>query len=238
MRRIPCALTTEAGTGGLKPYVLVRARLEALVSRALFYDLVAAGTVKDGWFGVWSSGAVLSDAAGRRDRTGSRELPLRRGRIPRARRDGCIGAPPEHARRSDDDLNPEARIIPAGRGAAARRRAGAAGAARRRADVLLTQRTAHLSSHAGQVAFPGGRIDDGRRKPGCRGAARDGGGDGHRPGFVEPLGFLDTYLTGTAYRVVPVVAHGAAGVHGDAACGRSGGCVRGAACLSDEPGES
>ena len=56
MKRIPCALRPEEGTGGLKPYVLVRARLEALVSRALFYDLVAAGTVKDDWFGVWSSG--------------------------------------------------------------------------------------------------------------------------------------------------------------------------------------
>ncbi len=52
----PLRFETEAGTGGLKPYVLVRARLEALVSRALFYDLVARGTVEDDWFGVWSSG--------------------------------------------------------------------------------------------------------------------------------------------------------------------------------------
>ncbi|WP_373505566.1 DUF1285 domain-containing protein [Aestuariivirga sp.] len=52
----PLRFAPEEGTGGLKPYVLVRARLEALVSRALFYDLAAAGTVKDGWFGVWSSG--------------------------------------------------------------------------------------------------------------------------------------------------------------------------------------
>ncbi len=47
---------TETGTEGLKPYVLVRGRLEALVSRALFYDLVAMGRVENGWFGVWSSG--------------------------------------------------------------------------------------------------------------------------------------------------------------------------------------
>ena len=47
---------TEARTDGLKPYVRVRANLDALVSRALFYDLVAAGRVVDGWFGVWSSG--------------------------------------------------------------------------------------------------------------------------------------------------------------------------------------
>jgi hypothetical protein len=52
----PLRFVEEEGTGGLKPYVLVRARLEALVSRALFYDLAAVGTVEDGWFGVWSSG--------------------------------------------------------------------------------------------------------------------------------------------------------------------------------------
>jgi uncharacterized protein len=52
----PLRFETEEGTDGLKPYVLVRARLEALVSRALFYDLVALGQVEDGWFGVWSSG--------------------------------------------------------------------------------------------------------------------------------------------------------------------------------------
>jgi hypothetical protein len=52
----PLRFATEHGTGGLKPYVLVRARLEALVTRALFYDLAAVGTVIEGWFGVWSAG--------------------------------------------------------------------------------------------------------------------------------------------------------------------------------------
>lgn len=52
----PMRVATEAGTQGLKPYVLVRGRLEALVSRALFYDLVALGTVEGEWFGVWSGG--------------------------------------------------------------------------------------------------------------------------------------------------------------------------------------
>lgn len=52
----PLWFAVEEKTDGLKPYVLVRARLEALVSRALFYDLVAAGSVRDEWFGVWSSG--------------------------------------------------------------------------------------------------------------------------------------------------------------------------------------
>jgi hypothetical protein len=52
----PMRVADEEGTGGLKPYILVRARLEALVARALFYDLVARGTVEGEWFGVWSSG--------------------------------------------------------------------------------------------------------------------------------------------------------------------------------------
>ena len=52
----PLRVATEEGTGGLKPYVLVRGALEALVSRALFYDLVQRGTVEGEWFGIWSSG--------------------------------------------------------------------------------------------------------------------------------------------------------------------------------------
>lgn len=52
----PLRFAEEEGTGGLKPYVLVRDGLESLVSRTLFYDLAAVGMVEDGWFGVWSSG--------------------------------------------------------------------------------------------------------------------------------------------------------------------------------------
>ncbi|WP_246105047.1 DUF1285 domain-containing protein [Rhodoligotrophos appendicifer] len=56
----PLRFAEEAGTGGLKPYVLVRGRLEALVNRALFYDLVDLGEVQElegvDWYGVWSAG--------------------------------------------------------------------------------------------------------------------------------------------------------------------------------------
>ena len=56
----PLRFDAEEGTDGLKPYVLVRARLEALVNRPIFYDLVEAGTVErrddEDWYGVWSSG--------------------------------------------------------------------------------------------------------------------------------------------------------------------------------------
>ena len=51
----PLRFANEVGTGGLKPYVLVRANLEALVVRALFYDMVALGVVEGDWFGIWSS---------------------------------------------------------------------------------------------------------------------------------------------------------------------------------------
>jgi uncharacterized protein len=52
----PLRVAIETGTNGLKPYVVVRNNLEALVSRALYYDLVAMGTIEGDWFGVWSSG--------------------------------------------------------------------------------------------------------------------------------------------------------------------------------------
>ncbi len=60
---------TENDTGGLKPYVLVRGRLEALINRAVFYDLVELGCehMVDGEqrFGVWSSGEFYEMAKAR-----------------------------------------------------------------------------------------------------------------------------------------------------------------------------
>jgi hypothetical protein len=55
----PLHFADEVGTEGLKPYVLVRANLEALVVRSLFYDLVALGVVEEEWFGVWSGGVFF-----------------------------------------------------------------------------------------------------------------------------------------------------------------------------------
>jgi hypothetical protein len=55
----------EAGSGGLKPYLLVRGRLEALLTRALYYDLVDLAVAGDGnRLGLWSDGAwfPLTDA--------------------------------------------------------------------------------------------------------------------------------------------------------------------------------
>ncbi len=75
-----------------------------------------------------------------------------------------------------------------------------------RAAVILTRRTAHLSAHAGQIAFPGGRIEPGDASP-VAAALREAEEEiGLRPDDVRVLGLLDPYLTGTGYRVVPVVA--------------------------------
>lgn len=72
--------------------------------------------------------------------------------------------------------------------------------------VLLTQRTANLSTHAGQIAFPGGRIDDSDASV-IDAALREAEEEiGLARGHVEPLGFIDSYRTGTGYRIAPLVA--------------------------------
>lgn len=71
--------------------------------------------------------------------------------------------------------------------------------------VLLTQRTHQLASHAGEIAFPGGKVDDadaGVVQAALREAEEEIGLEQTR---VDVLGCLPEYLTGTAYRVTPVV---------------------------------
>ena len=72
--------------------------------------------------------------------------------------------------------------------------------------VLLTQRAQHLPDHAGQVSFPGGKIDQNDASP-LASALREAEEEiGLARQFVEPLGYLDLYLTTLGYRIVPVVA--------------------------------
>ncbi|MGE3869151.1 MAG: CoA pyrophosphatase [Pseudorhodoplanes sp.] len=72
--------------------------------------------------------------------------------------------------------------------------------------VLLTQRTEHLAAHAGQVAFPGGKIDRQDGTP-LAAAMREAEEEiGLKASFVEPFGYLDLYMTTLGYRIVPVVA--------------------------------
>lgn len=72
--------------------------------------------------------------------------------------------------------------------------------------LLLTRRTDHLSNHAGQVAFPGGRVDAGDadiHATALREAEEEIGLD---PALPRLVGTATPYLTGTGFRVVPVVA--------------------------------
>lgn len=72
--------------------------------------------------------------------------------------------------------------------------------------VLFTQRTDELPSHAGQIAFPGGKVepsDTGAVDTAQREAEEEIGLDRV---LTEPLGFLDPYFTGTGFRIIPVVA--------------------------------
>lgn len=71
--------------------------------------------------------------------------------------------------------------------------------------VLLTHRAAHLSDHAGQISFPGGRVDPEDHDV-LDTALREAWEEiGLNRAVVEPLGVLPSYLTGTGYAVTPVV---------------------------------
>ncbi len=72
--------------------------------------------------------------------------------------------------------------------------------------VLLTERTAHLSSHSGQIAFPGGKADAedaDATDTALREAEEEIGLHRH---LVQVLGSLPVYTTGSAFIVTPVVA--------------------------------
>lgn len=72
--------------------------------------------------------------------------------------------------------------------------------------VLLTQRTAHLRDHAGQVSFPGGRSEP-EDVSAIATALREAQEEvGIEPQQVEVIGQLPEYRTGTGFSVIPVVA--------------------------------
>lgn len=74
------------------------------------------------------------------------------------------------------------------------------------ATVLLTQRTAHLRDHGGQISFPGGRVEVEDLSPihtALRETEEEIGLGRER---IEIIGFLPEYRTGTGFRVTPVVA--------------------------------
>jgi len=74
------------------------------------------------------------------------------------------------------------------------------------ATVLLTLRTAHLSAHSGQIAFPGGKIEPDDATP-IETALREAEEEIGLPRkLVTPLSLLDLHNTGTGFRIIPVLA--------------------------------
>ena len=72
--------------------------------------------------------------------------------------------------------------------------------------VILTQRTSHLPNHPGQIAFPGGSIDPEDASPAAAALREAQEEIGLDPQLVEPIGYIDLYLTFSGYRILPLVA--------------------------------
>jgi len=115
-----------------------------------------------------------------------------RSRFAGQRRVGPVTAGDGHLWRSDREIRAAAVLVPVVK-------------RQNELTVLFTRRTAHLSDHAGQISFPGGRTE-----PGDAGAAQTAMRETHEElGLaaerVEVLGELHQYVTVTGYRVTPVV---------------------------------
>lgn len=71
--------------------------------------------------------------------------------------------------------------------------------------VILTRRATHLSKHAGQISFPGGRADEGDENAVATALRESQEEISLDPDLVEVIGSLTTYVTVTQYSVTPVV---------------------------------
>ena len=78
--------------------------------------------------------------------------------------------------------------------------------------ILLTKRTSHLARHAGQVSFPGGRIDPEDPHPEAAALREAEEEIALAPHHVELAGRLGEYITGTGYAITPVVGFVPAGL--------------------------
>ena len=72
--------------------------------------------------------------------------------------------------------------------------------------VLLTQRTEHLSDHPGQISFPGGRVEPDDADAAATALREAHEEIGLEASFVDVLGAMPTYTTGTGFIVTPIVA--------------------------------
>ncbi|MBL8514449.1 MAG: CoA pyrophosphatase [Betaproteobacteria bacterium] len=71
--------------------------------------------------------------------------------------------------------------------------------------VLFTQRTAHLTDHAGQISFPGGRVEEGDAHVAATALRETAEETGIDVSGIDIVGELPCYTTGTGYRITPVV---------------------------------
>lgn len=74
------------------------------------------------------------------------------------------------------------------------------------AEVVLTQRSLNLNKHSGQIAFPGGKVDQGDSSPAVTAMREACEEIGLHKSEVSILGYADRYMTGSGFDVVPVVA--------------------------------
>lgn len=72
--------------------------------------------------------------------------------------------------------------------------------------VLLTQRTLHLTTHAGQIAFPGGKVDVDDADDTATALRETHEEVGLRAEYIQVIGKLPPYVTGTHFVISPVVA--------------------------------
>ncbi|MGE3142442.1 MAG: CoA pyrophosphatase [Hyphomonadaceae bacterium] len=117
-----------------------------------------------------------------------------------------LDAPMVEARRGDFDLNPHIARAPRG----PLTRAAVLAPIVRRPEgwtLLLTQRTDSMPTHAGQVAFPGGRVQA-EDADAVAAALRECEEETGIPrALITPLGGLDPWETGTGYSVAPIIAY-------------------------------
>ncbi|HMO29620.1 CoA pyrophosphatase [Enterovirga sp.] len=71
--------------------------------------------------------------------------------------------------------------------------------------VILTERASTLRQHSGQIAFPGGKMDPEDPTPLATALRETQEEIGLEPGRIRPLGYLDAYLSGTNYFIIPTL---------------------------------